>query len=577
MDPHTLLGGHNVFFSPGPLAYNSVNQEGLAFTPTKTSISSSMLQNLRNASHEMLVQSGNPTYSQVLVKMIALEAELKGIKSSYDLILDRIPSAAGSSVGQLTAATSSSPKVTYLQDDYPLVKFWHEKDWNQHKRSKKNDDAGIHQRSSKGRSRDHDASRNTLAYIQDKLGVVVTEKQASDLCTRARSIWEYLATVGMAPKSWGKASAPAVAYYLDNMYYDNDNLRLCEGNWKVGRLATDIYPGWARGRKDLGGGDEIAIKSEPGDSGESDVPAPSATKRKDPPQSSSAPARPEKHAKKTEESIANSAPNSSQLIFPTSSTTVALECPPKQNLSTRSGSPPSTSITAAATPTRDDFIHPSLRPSLSQGPQDTAPIITSLSGVGTLVDSPVSEETSESSTPSLSASDAVPKIPHEPTDDASTAHMSAENAEEAQSKPGDPSKISLNLVDPFAPSSRFNLDTSRVSALQRPSSDSLHGVPESGDSRPGPDMYDGSLSSTVHTADPVSSLTKPMSSILASTLFKPSKTSCSELNLFGIEYCKTHARPTKSEVKTALDTLSPTERLHWTKLRTEKLAAKKGV
>ncbi|KAF5386845.1 hypothetical protein D9615_001882 [Tricholomella constricta] len=479
--------------------------------------------------------------------------------------------AAGCSVGLLTTTTSSSPKVTYLQDDYPLVKFWHEKDWNQHKRSKKSDDAGIHQRSSKGKSRDHNASRNTLAYIQDKLGVVVTEKQASDLCTRARSIWEYLATVGMAPKSWGKASAPAVKYYLDNMYHDNDDLQLCEGNWKVCRLATDIYPGWARGRKDLGGGDDVVIKSEPEGNGECDVPTQSAAKRKDPPQSSSGPARPEKHAKKLEESVASSTPNSSQPIITTSSTTVTyqtLECPPKENLPTCSGSPP-TPTTPTARPF-EELIHPSLRLSLPQAAQGTVPMTASLQGEGTLVDPLVSKGTSESLTPSLSAQGAVPKVPQGPTGDALAAHISVENAEEAQTKLGNLSKLSLNLVDPFAPSSRFELDTSRVPALQGSSSESLNGPPESG-SRP--DMNTG-FSSMVHTANAAS---KPTPSIPASTLFKPSKTSCSELNLFGIEYCKSHAKPTKFEVKAALDALSPTERLHWTNLRTEKLAAKKGV
>ncbi|KAG6911311.1 hypothetical protein DXG01_002150 [Tephrocybe rancida] len=62
----------------------------------------------------------------------------------------------------------------------------------------------------------------------------------------------------------------------------------------------------------------------------------------------------------------------------------------------------------------------------------------------------------------------------------------------------------------------------------------------------------------------------------AVALFKPSKTSCSQLNLFGTDYCLTHALATKDEIKAAFDSLMALERQHWNEERNKKLALKKA-
>ncbi|RDB19750.1 hypothetical protein Hypma_013225 [Hypsizygus marmoreus] len=59
-------------------------------------------------------------------------------------------------------------------------------------------------------------------------------------------------------------------------------------------------------------------------------------------------------------------------------------------------------------------------------------------------------------------------------------------------------------------------------------------------------------------------------------LFHYSPASNSELNLFGQDNCKTHGCVSKQAVKEAFDLLSPTEKQVWTDLCTARLAAKKN-
>ncbi|KAG5640580.1 hypothetical protein DXG03_008013, partial [Asterophora parasitica] len=134
--------------------------------------------------------------------------------------------------------------------------------------------------------------------------------------------------------------------------------------------------------------------------------------------------------------------------------------------------------------------------------------------------------------------------------------------------------FNLNLVDPFAPTLRPNRHTSRVSALSEGFSmdSSSDATRKAGDTKQQNTSQSGTgtLSSSAAGGAAPSKI-----SVAASALFKASKNSCSELNLFGMEYCKTHPKATKVEVKLALDALSSTERQHWKDLRAEKLSAKK--
>ncbi|KAG6912108.1 hypothetical protein DXG01_000553, partial [Tephrocybe rancida] len=63
--------------------------------------------------------------------------------------------------------------VVLSRVDFPQVKFWEEPDWLSFRATKKAEEAGYHQVTSK-HPKNPDASRETLAYIQDEHGQTIT-------------------------------------------------------------------------------------------------------------------------------------------------------------------------------------------------------------------------------------------------------------------------------------------------------------------------------------------------------------------------------------------------------------------
>ncbi|KAF8149816.1 hypothetical protein B0H34DRAFT_801960 [Crassisporium funariophilum] len=379
---------------------------------------------------------------------------------------------------------------------------------------------------------------------------------------------------------FGKALAPAVKYYLDNLYQDHSKLRLCEGNWKAVCLATNVYPGWARRRKDLRGASDV-VKSEPGnvvkvESSEVKHKVQGTLKHKDPPVPSTGCA---KQVKKMEEDVAAS---SQEILLMTAitpeSTAVPIKAQTLLQLSyPQAGQPiidpillnlPSSIAHTSASPI-DDTIRELANP----------PSKTTVSGSSfiycvleltlvlllfelILVD-PFKPSQSNRSLSRLSAVNGHSDIKPRPTITTTkslshniplpdSAHSIASNS------------ILLNLVS--SPADFTTLSGVIPSTVPFATSSNQIPWPAVIVASPNPGPSTAAISTSSNLGPPSA----------ASPLFKPSK-SCSKLNLFGIEYCKTHIRPTSTEVRMALEALSMADRLHWTKLRAKKLAAKKGL
>ncbi|KAG6835863.1 hypothetical protein H0H93_013828, partial [Arthromyces matolae] len=223
----------------------------------------SALQVLRDASHGALITSENQAYTKLYEKNLQTEAEMRGLREAYQGLLNKLGTTAGGNELGLVAA----PRHHLNRNDYPNVTIWFPKDWQNHSKNKKGDAAGFHQSATSDR-KDHDSSRNSLYYIQNKDGVSISEGKAIDLCHRARRIWEYLHSKEMAPPTWGRCQAPALEYYRGEMYKYCPDLTLCDGDWKVDRLATDNYSGWFRHRKEKS---RVTVKEEKAVKGEDEI------------------------------------------------------------------------------------------------------------------------------------------------------------------------------------------------------------------------------------------------------------------------------------------------------------------
>lgn len=174
-----------------------------------------------------------------------------GHRAAYDVLVQKLGTTTGPPGLKSPSGLQSgqmSTTVTLNSEDYKMVTIWKLEHWQKHPRNARGEEAGIRQSSARNKSKDLNGARNSLFYIQDTSGNLISEAKASELCHHARTIWEYLATLGVAPAKWKRCSAPAADYYRQEMYRFCPDLHLCEGHWKVDRLATDTYPSWNRNR-----------------------------------------------------------------------------------------------------------------------------------------------------------------------------------------------------------------------------------------------------------------------------------------------------------------------------------------
>ncbi|KAG6916234.1 hypothetical protein DXG01_007767 [Tephrocybe rancida] len=499
---------------------------------------------VRNASHENLIQPGNPAYGKIWLQNVALNAELKGVKTSFEQLLARMPKhdgvamANGGLGGGITSelAVISGQRAPLMREDYPLVKFWIEEDWLNvdQPKMKKASKAGFHQVQMSRKQPNPNSNRETMAYIQDQFGNTITVKHASDLTARAQSIWEYLRTQGLAPSRWGKVSAPALEYYLLNIYRGFDELQLCEGDWKATRLATVNYPGWARNNLKLDSGSVPkgpVIKSEPGPVEGEELSNPTCLSKRKVPPSLAGPEKPEKQMKGKDKET-----NETTTEITSSQTYPATACSDSTNriipspTSALGGLPQQDGIGKSST---DVNIDPTLMNSTS----------ASLPTVGPALSGTSSHASPQADIPSSTA-----------------GHIGAQLREELTTTP-----ISdmAQIIDVSKGNTLDLHDESQSKAVLHPETvATVSADPEAPHAQPGKPA-----STSASSGNP-----KPAPGLL----FKPSKT-LSELNLFGTEYCQIHSsrRPTKEEVKTAFNALSSSERQRWADERTKQRAAKK--
>jgi hypothetical protein len=80
--------------------------------------------------------------------------------------------------------------------------------------------------------------------------VSLNEERCNAVTKRARQIFSHLNASGGGATKWGDMGNVSQDYYRREMYSFFPELRLCELDWKVNRLATETYSSWYRKHKD---------------------------------------------------------------------------------------------------------------------------------------------------------------------------------------------------------------------------------------------------------------------------------------------------------------------------------------
>jgi hypothetical protein len=144
-------------------------------------------------------------------------------------------------LGILPALTSAEPDPL-KESDYPLVTYWHKRDWISSKKSAKGTSDLNAEKPSRGGKRASQGINVTMKYIQDENGTTIDGHRATHMRTIAAGIWGALADAGGAPLTWGKGSLMMREKYNQEMRRRFPEIGLCASDWKAEQIAIDNYP-----------------------------------------------------------------------------------------------------------------------------------------------------------------------------------------------------------------------------------------------------------------------------------------------------------------------------------------------
>lgn len=138
------------------------------------------------------------------------------------------------------ATSQPPPQMPLDKKDYPHVKYWHATSWANLKTNKDIDVLTTDLKPKK---------KSSFWYFEDVNGAPLDEEQCNAITKRAREIFTHLNASGAGATKWGDMGSASQDYYRRGMYSHFPELRLCEFDWKVNRLATETYSSWYRKRK----------------------------------------------------------------------------------------------------------------------------------------------------------------------------------------------------------------------------------------------------------------------------------------------------------------------------------------
>ncbi|KAF8871857.1 hypothetical protein BD779DRAFT_1680061 [Infundibulicybe gibba] len=220
----------------------------------------------RRVTHNALEEK----YSQLLTDYRVLESEIKGIKYSYNLLVQSVASNSSANNTSNThpnqarhpehsyTAASSLP-LPLSQTNYPKVRYWPIGSF------KPIQDATVFReiggKSQRGRGRRSQGVNITYPFIEDRNGLTATGGVVNGITAHARRVFEQLLKSNVAPSTWSHGTPRVQNYFREEMYKNFPDLQLCENHWKADKIATNLYSGWFKRQKAHG------VKVEPTDPG----------------------------------------------------------------------------------------------------------------------------------------------------------------------------------------------------------------------------------------------------------------------------------------------------------------------
>ncbi|KAG1762074.1 hypothetical protein EDD22DRAFT_1029275 [Suillus occidentalis] len=130
------------------------------------------------------------------------------------------------------------------QKDYPSVKSWTKKEWQDQNPKTTSAVPGSSGSSSRGSGCMVQGINVACTYLQDEQGVPVSAQRAKTIRNLMLSSFRQLDTQGLAPDSIGQASLQVLHWLIHTLHKHCFEFHLCTDNWKVMKIMTDNYSQW---------------------------------------------------------------------------------------------------------------------------------------------------------------------------------------------------------------------------------------------------------------------------------------------------------------------------------------------
>ncbi|KAG1887468.1 uncharacterized protein F5891DRAFT_1199872 [Suillus fuscotomentosus] len=127
--------------------------------------------------------------------------------------------------------------------DYPLVRSWTKKDWQENMPSSTSANPGSSGKK-RGATRMARGINVACTYLQDQAGQPVSAQRAKTIRLFMLSCFRQLESQGLAPESIGQASLKVLHWLIHMLRKHYIELRLCADNWKAMKLMIDNYSQW---------------------------------------------------------------------------------------------------------------------------------------------------------------------------------------------------------------------------------------------------------------------------------------------------------------------------------------------
>ncbi|KAG1794481.1 uncharacterized protein BJ212DRAFT_1490081 [Suillus subaureus] len=128
--------------------------------------------------------------------------------------------------------------------DYPSVKSWTRKEWQEQYPKTTSSVPGTSGSSSRGSGRMAQGVNVACTYLQDKKGVPVSAQHTKTIWNLMLSSFRELDSQGLTPDSIGQASLQVLCWLIHTLHKHCPEFCLCADNWKVMKLMTDNYSQW---------------------------------------------------------------------------------------------------------------------------------------------------------------------------------------------------------------------------------------------------------------------------------------------------------------------------------------------